>query len=131
MILQPITTSLDELHENSGILYLVRFDLEGKELVKIGVTGRSIEDRISEVLVSIFKQYREFPYCRPKRFRKVEDAYEKEAGLHAYFKEYKYTPEKKFSGSSEFFDTPLDEIVKVYEDLLDGKVTVNDLHGRS
>lgn len=107
--------------EDPGILYLVHFKLDDKDLVKIGVTSRTIEERISEILVSIFKTYREFPYCRPKRFRKTGNVYEKEAILHKYFKEYSYTPDKKFSGSTEFFDIPLDDVVKVYEDLLNGK----------
>lgn len=109
------------LQEDLGILYLVYFELDGKQLVKIGVTSRTIEERVAEILVSIFKKYREFPYCRPKRFRKTGNVYEKEAKLHEYFKEYNYEPAKKFSGSTEFFDIPLDDVVKVYENLLNGK----------
>ncbi len=33
-----------------GILYVVLFELDGKSLVKIGVTHRSIEERITEIL---------------------------------------------------------------------------------
>ena len=109
------------LEEDVGILYLVYFELDGKQLVKIGVTARTIEERVSEILISIFKKYREFPYCRPKRFRKTGNVYEKEAQLHAYFKEYSYEPANKFSGSTEFFDIDLDKVVEVYENLLAGK----------
>lgn len=109
------------VEEDLGILYLVHFELEDKALVKIGVTSRTIEERVSEILVSIFKKYREFPYCRPKRFRKTGNVYEKEAQLHEYFREYSYTPSKKFSGSTEFFDVPLEHVVEVYESLLNGK----------
>lgn len=108
------------LEEDVGILYLVYFELDGKQLVKIGVTARTIEERVSEILVSIFKKYREFPYCRPKRFRKTGNVYEKEAQLHEYFREYSYEFDKKFSGSTEFFDIPLDSVVEVYENLLNG-----------
>jgi hypothetical protein len=104
-----------------GILYVVLFKLDGKDLVKIGVTTRNIEDRVSEILTSIFKIYREFPYCRPKRFKKTTDIFEKEAILHEHFKEYTYTPINKFSGSTEFFDVPLDKVVTAYENLLEGK----------
>ena len=117
------------IEEDPGILYLVLFRLDNKELVKIGVTNRNIEDRVSEILVSIFKKYREFPYCRPKRFRKTGNVYEKEAVLHRYFKNNNYKPEKVFSGSTEFFDIPLDEAVRVYENLLDGKDLDEDLQG--
>lgn len=110
-----------EKKATSGILYLLLFELEGKSLVKIGVTTRTIEDRTSEILVGIFKKYREFPYCKPKRFRTTESVYEKEAALHKYFNDYKYKTLHKFGGSTEFFDVPLDQVVSVYEDLLDGK----------
>jgi hypothetical protein len=106
------------LEEDVGILYVVHFKLEDKDLVKIGVTSRNIEDRVSEILIGIFKKYREFPYCRPKRFRKTGNVYEKEAQLHQYFKERSYEPKNKFSGSTEFFDVPLEEVVEVYEQLL-------------
>lgn len=116
MILTKVTKSKpDEVN----ILYVVLFELEGKSLVKIGVTSRSIEDRVSEILVSIFKKYREFPYCRPKRFRKTDKAYEKESILHEQFKEFNYVTENKFSGSTEFFDVPLELVVDAYEKLLE------------
>lgn len=114
------------LEEDVGILYVAYFELEGKPLVKIGVTSRTIEERISEILVSIFKKYREFPYCRPKRFRKTGNVYEKEAQLHEYFKNYSYTTANKFSGSTEFFDIELDKVVEVYENLLNGKPLYED-----
>ena len=115
MILAKVTKSKPD---DINILYVVLFELEGKSLVKIGVTSRNIEDRVSEILTSIFKKYRVFPYCRPKRFRKTDMAYEKEAQLHEHFKEFSYSPEKKFSGSTEFFDVPLSTVVEAYEELL-------------
>lgn len=105
----------------TGILYVLLVELEGKSLVKIGVTGRSIEDRVVEILVSIFKKYREFPYCRPKRFRSTCDIYSKEKYLHGVFEEYRYKTAKKFSGHTEFFDVPLEEVVVAYEKLLSSK----------
>lgn len=121
MMMMKVCKDGPGIEEDLGILYIVYFELEDKQLVKIGVTTRNIEDRVSEILVSIFKKYREFPYCRPKRFRKTGNVYEKEALLHEYFREYSYEPTKKFSGSTEFFDIPLDDVVKVYENLLNGK----------
>ena len=116
-----VTKSKPNIEEDAGILYVVCFDLDDKQLVKIGVTSRNIEDRVSEILVSIFKKYREFPYCRPKRFRRTGNVYEKEAILHEHFKDSNYTPVHKFGGSTEFFDAPLDEIVSAYEQLLNGE----------
>lgn len=110
-----------DIQSNAGILYIVCFTMEGKDLVKIGITTRNIEDRVSEILISIFKKYREFPYCRPKRFKKTTEIFEKEAILHEYFKEHQHKTEKKFSGSTEFFDVPIDKVVSAYENLLEGK----------
>lgn len=97
----------------------MEFHLEGKTLIKIGVTSRSIEERVSEILVSIFKKYREFPYARPKRFRQVDDMFVKEHYLHKLFEDNRYECEHSFSGSTEFFDVPLDSVVQAYEDLLE------------
>jgi hypothetical protein len=110
-----------KLKENEEILYVVYFNLDDKDLVKIGVTGRTVEERVSEILLSIFKVYRIFPLAIPKRFRKTLDAYDKEATLHKYFKDRNYKPVNVFSGSTEFFDVPLDEVVRVYENLLEGR----------
>jgi hypothetical protein len=121
MVKFKVTKEKVSAGEDPGILYLVYFELEGKALVKIGVTGRTIEERVSEILVSIFKKYREFPYCRPKRFKKTSDVYEKEAQLHKYFEKYNYKFAKKFSGSTEFFEVDLNLVVEAYEKLLAGE----------
>ena len=109
-----------------GILYVILIELEGKALVKIGVTHRCIEDRVSEILVGIFKKYREFPYCKPKRFKVTNSIYEKEKTLHKHFSEYSYQPSKKFGGSTEFFDIPLDDVVDVYDKLLSSSESVKN-----
>lgn len=105
----------------AGILYILLVELEGKPLVKIGVTHRCIEERVAEILISIFKKYREFPYCRPKRFRTTCSVYSKEKYLHKLFESYRYKTSKKFSGYTEFFDVPLDDVVVAYEKLLSRK----------
>lgn len=104
----------------AGILYLLHIKLEDKDLVKVGVTCRDkIEDRVEEILRAIFVKYRYYPFCYPKRFRRVESVYDKEAQLHKLLEEYKYKTGYKFSGCTEFFDIPLDEAVAKYEELLD------------
>ena len=99
-----------------GIVYAILIELEGKSLVKIGVTHRRIQDRVAEILTSIFMKYRAFPYCKPLRFKTTEDPYQTEKDFHEYFAEFSYAPEKKFSGSTEFFDVPFEEVVKVYDE---------------
>lgn len=100
------------------ILYLLELKVDGQDVYKIGITGRSIEQRVCEILTSHFGSYRYFPYCRPKRFRKTINAYEYEQLLLDYFKEYKFTPYNKFSGSTELLSgIELEEIVEAYETL--------------
>ena len=40
-----------------GIVYVILIELEGRTLVKIGVTHRRIQDLVSEILTSIFMKY--------------------------------------------------------------------------
>jgi len=121
--------SSKKLEEDEGIVYLLAIDLEDKTLVKIGVTARSkVEERICEILTSIWKKYRIFPQCYPKRFRKTTDIFTKEAILHKYFEKYKYKTEHKFGGSTEFFDIPLDDAVKAYETVISGEELDGDYY---
>lgn len=114
--------STKNVQEDKGIVYLLEIHMEEKILVKIGITSRpKIEDRVTEILVSIFKSYRYFPYLRPKRFTKTSDIMTKEAMLHKYFEERRYITEHKWGGSTEVFDIPLDEAVEVYERVLKGE----------
>lgn len=114
--------STKDLGKTDGIVYLLELHLEDKVLVKIGITSRSrIEDRVAEILVSIFKSYRFFPYCRPKRFKKTTDIAAKESMLHEYFKDRQYITEHQWGGSTEVFDIPLDEAVEMYERVLSGE----------
>lgn len=110
-----------------GILYVLLIDLEDKTLVKVGVTTRSkVEERVVEVLTSIWKSYRRFPSCYIKRFRTVPDVYSKEAALHKFLEEYRYETEHKFSGYTEMFDIPPDMVVNSYESMLKGTLPEED-----
>jgi len=111
-----LTVSTALGHE--GIVYLLELDVQGKRVVKVGITTRRIEDRVCEILTSYFKIHRYFPYCRPKRYRKTDNIYEKEQKILKHFKEYKYVPEVQFQGSSELLDVPLDVVVDIYEKVL-------------
>ena len=110
-------------NSGSGILYILAMDIDGEVVYKVGVTQRDkIEDRVCEILTSFFKSYRYFPWCRPKRYRKTDDVYEKEAKMHKYLKKYQYTSEKCFSGNTELFHgTNLDTLVDLYEKVLVGE----------
>lgn len=116
---------------SDGVLYVLDIDVDNRPIVKIGVTTRKVEDRIVEILTSYWKQYRVFPRCYPKRFKKTVKIYTKEQQLLKYFSDRKYESEKKFSGCQELLDVPLEEVINVYEkvikeELIDDKVEITE-----
>ena len=117
-----LSVSTKDLKQDEGIVYVLQIDLEEKQLVKIGITSRvKVEERVCEILTSIWKKYRIFPRCYVKRFKKTDEIAKKEATLHDYFDECSYETEHKFSGCTEFFDVTLDAVVDVYDRLLNGE----------
>ena len=114
--------STKNLDYKAGIVYILQIDIEDKQLIKIGVTlDDKVENRITNILVSIWKRYRIFPKTYVKRYKKFDKPYEIEAILHKYFKNYKYETIHKFSGSTEIFEVGLDIVVEAYETLLKGE----------
>lgn len=114
--------STKEVDDSKGILYVLEIELEDKLLVKIGFTQRTkVEDRVVEILTSIWKKYRIFPKTYVKRFSTFEDVVSKEQELLKKFEEYRYSTKYKFSGSTEIFDLELDKVVEAY-DALEGRV---------
>lgn len=103
---------------SKGVLYILRIRLEDKDLVKIGITSRPIQERVCEILTSIWTRYRLFPETYVKRYKEVDDYEYKEKELHEFFKEYRYETLHRFSGCTEIFDVPLEVVVEKYEDML-------------
>lgn len=113
--------------EYDGIVYILLFEIDGKQVQKIGVTQRKIEERVTEILTSFWKSYRYFPYCKPKRFKSTSMIFNKEAQLHYHFANVKYEPEHKTDGSSELFCVEdLDYLLDMYTRCIDGE-NIKDL----
>lgn len=108
--------SYDKLVDK-GILYILLIKLEDKELVKIGITSRPIQERVCEILTSIWVRYRIFPETYVKKYKEVSNYKHKEVLMHDKFKDYRYTTEHKFSGCTELFDVALEDVVKAYEEI--------------
>ena len=104
-----------------SILYLLDMELDGKKVRKIGITSKSIEQRLTGIATSVFSKYRYFPYIYPKRYRKVDSALVKEQMILEYMKEYKWVSEKEFGGYTEMLDVELDVLVGVYEKVVKGE----------
>jgi len=96
---------------NENVVYIMKFVLEdGSTLYKIGVTHYKREvERMLEILKSFFVKYRYTPMCKLMRFKRFTNAYSTEKILHQDLANYKFTFDKPFSGSTEFF-TGLDEV---------------------
>lgn len=111
-----------DIVEDEGILYLIEMDVDGKRVVKIGLTRRpTIDDRLAEIALAHFKAYRQINYMRPKRFRKTSNVLKKEQLLLGYFASRRYTSEKPFGGCTELVDVDIMEVVQKYEEIIDVK----------
>ena len=111
-----------EVVEDEGILYLIEMDVDGKRVVKIGLTRRpTIDERLAEIALAHFKAYRQINYMRPKRFRKTSNVLQKEQLLLAYFANRRYESALPFTGHTELVDVDIMEVVKKYEEIIDVK----------
>lgn len=120
-------TKPTEVVEDEGILYLIEMDVDGKRVVKIGLTRRAtIDERLVEIALAHFKAYRQINYMRPKRFRKTSNVSQKEQLLLGYFSSRRYVSEKPFTGHTELVDVDIMEVVTKYEEIIDAKDC--DLH---
>lgn len=103
-------------------VYILEMYIDGLEepIYKIGkASGDSSKKRMLEIIGSYFDIFRVTPIVKIKRDRKTKDALSKEHELHIMFEQFKYTPTKKFSGSTELFKgLDLDELIKRYEEII-------------
>lgn len=105
----------------TGIVYLLFIELEDKQLVKVGMTNRKIQDRVVEILTAIWVKYRYFPRCYVKRFRSVDKPAKVEKQIHDNLKEFSYKTEHRFAGSTEFFDVCNELAAGVYDSVVCNK----------
>ena len=126
-----VSYDLENVGKLDGILYILELDVDGKRVVKVGLTRRdNICERVCEITTSYFQQYRYFPYVRPKRFRHVANVYAKEQYILKYFRDKKYKSEKKFSGCEELLDVDVEQVVQVYEQLIEEDYANTKKRGR-
>jgi len=102
---------------DSGIVYVLELELEDKKLIKIGITTRKIEDRVTEILTDIWKKYGVFPRCYVARYSKINDYFGMELYLHKHYKEFQYECEHKWGGSSEVFLLDTEDVKNKYDEI--------------
>ena len=104
-----------------GRVYLFEFILDDNTLVyKVGMVNSDsmsrVTDRLMEVLRSFFMTYRYIPRSRIVKAKKYKIPYIVENHFHSLLDDIKYSFDKKFDGSNEFF-TDLDvDMFKEYMD---------------
>ncbi len=123
------TKKIDEY----GRIYILKVTLRcGKVLHKVGMcrSSRSV-DRMMEIAYSFFKVYRYVPQIEMRRDKKVLVPLLVEQHMHRLLTEWSYKFDKKFGGSTEFFED-LDETVLLdyldsftYNMLLEGETAMD------
>ena len=112
-----------------GICYIIKMKLKpngsngGEPIVvyKIGVTHRSINERLAEIVMAFFNVYRYIPETSLVRFTKSSNYLTMEKNLHRKYSKHKYSFDKSFVGYSEFFefdDETCSLLVQKYTELL-------------
>ena len=100
----------------TGYVYLMEFKFKQGEgyrtLFKVGVTVNEPIDRMLQISRSFFMSRRYVPECRIVRMRKVVDFFGKEKTIHSLMSRYSF--KKSFDGYKEFSDMPLEELDKIY-----------------
>jgi len=112
------------VEKDNNLVYILKVQLAtGQVLYKIGVSKEKRHmDRMMEVLKDFFVKYRYIPFTSMKRFRVFPDAYEVERLLHKKYNDCNHTFDKKFCGSTEFFDIPDEaELTKEYDKMHENK----------
>ena len=119
-IFKNMKNKKSSVDKDANLVYILKVQLAtGQVLYKIGVSKEKRHmDRMMEVLKDFFIKYRYVPFTSMKRFRVFPDAYEVERIMHQQYKEYRYTFDKKFCGSTEFFTIENEsELLEFYEKL--------------
>ena len=103
-----------------GRLYVLRFEIDGVILHKVGMcsSNRTV-DRMMEILRSYFMVFRCIPNVTMRKDKKVVAPLLVEKHLHGLLVEWRYKFDKKFDGSTEFFEGLDEEVLLDYIDKFD------------
>ena len=111
-------TSYELPKHKEGRIYILRVKLKDGEIIhKVGMTNttnRSV-DRMMEILRSFFNTYRYIPQTQLIRDRKFKIPFIVEKYIHNILLDYRHKFDKKFSGSTEFFDINEDVFLEWFD----------------
>jgi hypothetical protein len=97
---------------------------DGDVVYKIGkASGRSSVDRMMQIIRDFYFKYKVTPRVKIWRDREVcaDKVFEFETMLHKFFVKYRYMPIIPFTGCTELFDVPLEDIIQAYEAVIEGE----------
>ncbi len=101
-------------------LYVLEIEIEGTVVYKVGkASGHSSKQRMLQIIGSYFDVYRRTPIVSIVRDRDCTDVFKKETKCHVELKEFRYFPEKSFSGYTELFLVDKEKVIEVYERVLE------------
>ena len=104
----------------TGYVYVMQFRFRTRDsyktLYKVGVTKNKPIDRMLEICRSFFQVRRYVPECKLVRFRKVPEYYRLEKEVHNRLDRYQFNI--SFSGSTEFVDIELDNLLGIYDEVV-------------
>lgn len=111
-----------------GIVYVLRFVLDCDTVVyKIGITTRTINERLLEIVGDFFNKYRYIPNVKARKFTSTVNYAEMEKRLHKEYADCSHYFDKKFNGSTEFFKIADEDILlHSYSSMIEEYSNVSD-----
>ena len=103
------------IQRKNGIVYVIKFWLEGKVLYKVGATSGNPRRRVLQVIESIEQAYGEFPRCEIIEDSSCKNYYQVENKIHKLMSEYAYVTENTFSGHTELFECDEEVMREAYK----------------
>ena len=107
--------------ESTERLYVLEMIIDDKIVYKVGkASGHSSKARMLQIVGSYFDAYRVTPVVKIVKDTACSEVFEKETLCHQELVEYRYTPEKTFSGCTEIFLIEKEVVLEVYKRILEG-----------
>ena len=107
--------------ENTERLYVLEMVVDGIVVYKVGkASGHSSKARMLQIIGSYFDAYRVTPVVKIVKDTACSEVFEKEILCHQELAEYRYVPEKVFSGVTEIFKAEKEVVLEVYRRILEG-----------
>ena len=107
--------------ESTERLYVLEMIVDGTVVYKVGkASGHSSKARMLQIVGSYFDAYRVTPVVKIVKDTACTEVFEKETLCHQELAEYKYVPEKVFSGVTEIFKAEKEAVLEVYKRVLEG-----------